>query len=172
VVGNIFRFFQEYLSDKAAISAVNDVRRHMYDHVLHMPMNYFGSSGTSDVTSRLVQDSQTLQDGFKIVLGQAIQEPFKAAFAFGLSMWFSWKLTLFIVLFAPIMAVAVKKFGKNMRRGDPAVRVVPDFRAALARSDQLLHGDGLPGWHRRIAPSIEQAQLRAGPIQCSRGARF
>jgi ABC-type multidrug transport system fused ATPase/permease subunit len=64
ILGNIVRFFQEYLSDKAAISAVNDVRRHLYDHTLHLPMSFFGLSGTSDVTSRMVQDALVLQDGF------------------------------------------------------------------------------------------------------------
>ena len=60
-----------------------DIRRHLYDHVLHMPLSFFGTRGTSDVTSRLVSDSQVLQDGFKIVLGQSVQEPIKAVFAFG-----------------------------------------------------------------------------------------
>ena len=129
VVGNVFRFMQEYLSDKAAISAMNDIRRHLYDHVLHMRLNFFGTSGTSDVTSRLVQDAQTLQDGFKIVLGQSIQEPFKALFAFGFSMVLSWKLTLFIVVFAPIMAAVIKKFGKKMRRAS---------RAMLQKSSHML----------------------------------
>jgi ABC-type multidrug transport system fused ATPase/permease subunit len=129
LVGNVFRFFQEYLSDKSAISSVNDIRRDMYDHVLHMPMNFFGSSGTSDVTSRLVQDSQQLQDGFKIILGQSIQEPFKALFAFAFSMYLSWKLTLFIVLFAPVMVIVIRKFGKKMRRAS---------RAMLQRSSHML----------------------------------
>lgn len=119
-VGNVIRFFQEYLSDKCAISAVMNIRRNLYDHILHLPMRFFGSRGTSDVTSRLVQDSQVLQDGFKIVLGQSVQEPIKAAFAFGLSLLINWKLTMFIVLFAPIMAAVIKKFGKKMRRASRA----------------------------------------------------
>ncbi|HEY0007416.1 MAG TPA: ABC transporter transmembrane domain-containing protein, partial [Tepidisphaeraceae bacterium] len=72
IFGNLFRFFQEYFSDRSAISAINDIRRKLYDHTLHLPLNYFGKHGTSDVTSRLVQDSQNLQDGFKSVLGTAI----------------------------------------------------------------------------------------------------
>src|SRR5205823_8173439 len=100
IVGNVIRFFQEYLSDKASISAVMDIRRHLYDHALHMPMSFFGTRGTSDLTSRLVQDSVVLQDGLKIFLGQTVQEPIKAGFAFGLSMIISWKLTLFMLVFA------------------------------------------------------------------------
>jgi ABC-type multidrug transport system fused ATPase/permease subunit len=116
VLGSVIRFFQEHLSDRAAIYAVNDIRRRLYDHVLHIPMGYFGLRGTSDVTSRLVQDSQGLQEGFKTVLGQSIQEPIKAGMALTLAMFISWKLTLFIVLFTPLMMILIRKFGKKMRR--------------------------------------------------------
>jgi subfamily B ATP-binding cassette protein MsbA len=129
VIGNVLRFFQEYLSDKAAIAAINDMRRHLYDHVLHLPMGYFGIFGTSDVTSRLVQDSQGLQDGFKTLLGQSIQEPIKAAFTFGLALFLNWRLTLFIIIFGPLMAVMIRRFGKKMRRAN---------RAALQKSGQML----------------------------------
>ena len=77
------KFFQEYLSDKAAVLTVNDIRRRLYDRVLHIPLSHFNLSGTSDVTSRLTQDAQGLAEGFKTVLGQSIQEPIKAAMAFG-----------------------------------------------------------------------------------------
>jgi ABC-type multidrug transport system fused ATPase/permease subunit len=116
LIGNFVRFYQEYYSDKAGILAVNDIRRKLYDHVLHIPIGFFGLKGTSDVTSRLVQDAQGLQDGFKTVLGQSIQEPIKAAMAFALALWFDWRLTMFIVLFGPIMFAIIKKFGKKMRR--------------------------------------------------------
>jgi subfamily B ATP-binding cassette protein MsbA len=129
VVGNGVRFFQEYYSDKAATLAVNDLRRQLYDHVLHIPLGFFGLKGTSDVTSRLVQDSQGLQEGFKTVLGQSIQEPIKALFAFGLAMWLDWRLTGFILLFGPLMFAIIKKFGKKMRRAS---------RKALQSSSSML----------------------------------
>ncbi|MGA2232419.1 MAG: ABC transporter ATP-binding protein, partial [Tepidisphaeraceae bacterium] len=114
--GNIIRFFQEYLSNKAAVLAVNDIRHRLYDHVLRVPMSHFGEQGTSDVTSRLVQDSANLTDGFKQVLGQTIQEPIKVLMALGLALTASWQLTCFIIGFAPIMAIVVRKFGKKMYR--------------------------------------------------------
>jgi ABC-type multidrug transport system fused ATPase/permease subunit len=128
-VGNCIRFVQEYYSDKAAILAINDIRRRLYDHVLHVPMTYFGLQGTSDVTSRLVQDCQALQDGFKQVLGPSIQMPVNALVAFAVAMKISWKLTLFITLFAPVMVGIIQKFGKKMRRAS---------RKALQRSSSLL----------------------------------
>lgn len=128
-VGNVFRFCQEYYSDKASINTVNDVRKRMYDHVLHIPLGFFGTKGTSDVTSRLVQDCQGLQEGFKIVLGQGVQEPIKAGFAMITAMVIDWRLTLFIIACAPIMGITVKKFGKKMRRAS---------RTALQTSSMML----------------------------------
>jgi ABC-type multidrug transport system fused ATPase/permease subunit len=116
IVSNVIKFFQEYLSDKAAILAVQDIRRRLYDRVLHVPLSHFNLRGASDVTSRLTQDAQELVGGFKSVLGQSIQEPIKVALAFGLALFVSWKLTMFIVVFGPLMFLIIKRLGKKMRR--------------------------------------------------------
>ena len=129
IISNILRYFQEYYSDKAAILAVNDLRRELYDHVLHIPLGFFGMKGTSDVTSRLVQDAGGLQDGFKTVLGQSIQEPIKAAIFFVLAVYLDYRMTLGIVLFGPLMFAIIKKFGKKMRRAS---------RKALQSSSSML----------------------------------
>ena len=127
--GQATRVVQEYFSDKAAILAVNDLRRRLYDHVLHVPVSFFGTNGTSDVTSKLVQDCQNLQDGFTNVLGQSIQMPVNALYALAVALAVSWKLTLFICLFAPVMLAVIQKFGKKMRRAS---------RRALQRSSSML----------------------------------
>lgn len=129
VTGNLFRFFHEFLSDKCAISSVNDVRRKLYDHVLHLPVPYFGSYGTSDVTSRMVSDAQQLQEGFKTFLGPAVAEPIKAAFALLVAAVIDWRLTVFIIIFAPVSMTVIRKFGKKVRRAS---------RAALRTSSNML----------------------------------
>jgi subfamily B ATP-binding cassette protein MsbA len=128
VFGNVVRFFQEYLSEKAAVLAVNDLRRKLYNHALHLPLSFFSLKGTSDVTSRLTQEAHVLQEGLKSVLGQSVQEPIKAAMAFALAMIASWKLTLFICIFAPLGVLVIRKFGKKMRR---ASRVMLQESAAM-----------------------------------------
>jgi len=150
MIGNVFRFFQEYLSDKSAIRAVEDIRRHAYDHVLHIPISFFTSRGTADVTSRLTQDCQILQDGMKTVLGQFVQEPIKAAFSFGLALTLDWRLTVFIVVFAPLMVATMRKFGKKMRRAS---------RAAMQRSSVMLE---------QVETSLQGIRV----VKASAGERF
>jgi ABC-type multidrug transport system fused ATPase/permease subunit len=129
VCANIAKFFQEHLSERAAIFAINDLRKHTYSHILRVPLGYFGTQGTSDVTSRLVGDCAVLQDGYKILLGQTVQAVFNSMLALLLAVWIDWRLTLFIVFFAPVMVAIIRKFGKKMRRAT---------RAALQKSSNML----------------------------------
>jgi ABC-type multidrug transport system fused ATPase/permease subunit len=138
IVANVVDFFQEYLSDKVAIHAVNDIRRRLYDHLLHVPLSHFNVSGTSDVTSRLVQDAQTLQEGYKTILGQTVQEPIKAVMAFVFAVAVSWKLTIFVVLFAPLMLLVIKKMGKKMRRASKSALM--NSASMLGQIEGSLHG--------------------------------
>jgi len=138
LTGNVIRFFQEYLSNKAGILAVNDIRRHLYDHVLRVPMSHYGEKGASDMTSRLTQDSLILQGGVTQILGQSIQEPIKVVFGLGVALFFSWPLTLFIIGFAPIMALVVRKFGKKMYRA--STKQLQKSSAMLGQLEATLQG--------------------------------
>ncbi len=127
--GSATRFFQEFLSDTCAIGAVNDIRRKLYDRVLHLPLGYFTRHGTGDLTARLLTDAQGLQDGFKTFLGPAIQEPIKAFVALGVAMWLDWRLTIFIIFFTPVMVAVIRKLGTKVRRA---------MRASLEKNSAML----------------------------------
>lgn len=128
-IGNVIRYFYEYTSERCAISAVNDARRTLYDHALHLPLGYFGLKGTSDITSRLTQDCQALQEGFKTLLGQTVLELIRAVLAFAVALFVDWRLTIFIICFAPLSLVVMRKFGKRIRRSS---------RTALENSASML----------------------------------
>jgi ATP-binding cassette, subfamily B, bacterial MsbA len=129
VFGSITRFFQEYLSETTAIAAINDIRKNLYDHMLHLPLNYYTRHGSSDLTARLVSDAAGLQDGFKTILGKAVQEPITASFALAAAMYIEWRLTIFVILFTPIIVTVIRKLGKKVRRA---------MRATLERNAVML----------------------------------
>ncbi|HEY7088950.1 MAG TPA: ABC transporter ATP-binding protein [Tepidisphaeraceae bacterium] len=120
MVGNVVRFCYEYYANKVVIAAVNDIRRKLYDHILHLPLEYFGLKGSSDVTSRLVSDCSVLQEGLNLCLGQSVLDVVRAVFALATAMIIDWRLTLFIIVGMPLMAAVIKKFGKKMRRASRA----------------------------------------------------
>ncbi|MEM1012340.1 MAG: ABC transporter ATP-binding protein [Planctomycetota bacterium] len=129
IVSNLFRFVQEFISNKVALSAVNDIRRDLYDHTLRTPIAGFGRTGTGDVTSRIIGDAAQLQEGLRTLLGRAVQEPILALFGLAFALWLDWRLTLLVIGFAPIMLLVLKRFGKKMRRAG---------RKALEENAELL----------------------------------
>jgi ATP-binding cassette, subfamily B, bacterial MsbA len=161
VFGNIVRFFQEYLSDKVAILTVNDIRRRLYDHILHVPMSHFSSSGVSDLTSRLASDTAGLQEGFKALLGQSIQEPIKVAFVMGIIIYMDPWMTLFVIAFAPIMAALIRKFGKKMRRHsrralEGSSTMLAQIEATLAGARVVKANNAEPFERRRYTRIMDQ----------------
>jgi ATP-binding cassette, subfamily B, bacterial MsbA len=128
IFGSITRFFQEYLSEITAITAINDIRKKLYDRMLHLPLGYFTRHGSSDLTARLVSDAIGLQDGFKTILGKAVQEPINATFALLAAMYIDWRLTFFIIVFTPVMVTVIRKLGKKVRR---AARATLERNAAM-----------------------------------------
>ncbi len=137
-IGNVLRFFQEYLSEKVAILAVNDIRRRLYDHILHVPIAHFSSTGLSDLTSRLATDTTGLQEGFKSLLGPSVQEPIKVIGVFTFAMFIDPWLTLFIICFTPIMFSLIRRFGKKMRRHSR--RALESNASMLAQIEATLAG--------------------------------
>jgi ABC-type multidrug transport system fused ATPase/permease subunit len=128
ILGSITRFFQEYFSEITAIAAINDIRKKLYDRMLHLPLGYFTRHGSSDLTARLVSDAMGLQDGFKTILGKAVQEPINATFALLAAMYIDWRLTFFIIVFTPVMVTVIRKLGKRVRR---AARATLERNAAM-----------------------------------------
>ena len=129
ILGSITRFFQEYLSETTAITAINDIRETLYDRILRLPLAYFTKHGTNDLTARLVSDAASLQEGFKTILGKAIQEPITATFALAVALIIDWRLTIFIIIFTPVMIAVIRKLGTKVRRS---------MRAALEKNASML----------------------------------
>ena len=116
IVGSIFRYYQQYLSMTVAARMVINLRRRMYNKIVQLPASYMAQHGTSDLTSRLTQDTGALTDGVATLLGKTILEPAKALGVAMVALWIDWRLCLGTVLVMPVIAVIIRKFAKHMRK--------------------------------------------------------
>lgn len=116
IVGGAFRYFQQYLAMTVAARMVIDLRRRVYNRVLLLPASYFSQKGTSDLMSRLTQDTNNLTDGVASLLGKLVLEPVKAAFVAALALSVNWELCVAMVLVTPVIGVIIRQFSKRMRR--------------------------------------------------------
>ena len=138
IVGSIFRYYQQFLGMSVAYRVIMDLRRRTYDKIVQLPTSYFAQKGTSDVMSRLTQDTGTLTEGVSMAFGKAVQEPVKAAGALGFALAINWQLTLMIIGTVPILALIIRKFSKHMRKASR--RALENSSSVLAIINETLIG--------------------------------
>ncbi len=164
IVGSAFRYYQQYLGMVVATRVIADLRRRMYDRITQLPTSYFAQKGTSDLMSRLTQDTNTLTDGVSMAFGKAIQEPVKAAGAFVLAMCLNPTLTIMIVVTTPILAVIIRKFSKRMRKAGR--RALENWSSMLGIINETLIGARVvkaysaEGYERRRFAQVNKALVK------------
>lgn len=111
-------FTQRYLAEKVVQTTIAGLRREIFSHVMVMPIGFFTRTekGTSDTVSRILGDTASAGKGVKILLGNALREPLKAAVGVTAAMLIDWKLTLIFIAAAPPTVGLMSFLGKKMRR--------------------------------------------------------
>ena len=136
--GAVCRFFGEYLISLVAGRTVVNIRRHMYDRVLQLPVSHFAQHGVSDLISRFVQDSQDIYRGLNFVFAKSLREPLKALFVFVVALVIDWRITLIAVIGAPLAGLLIRRFGRRIRKANR--RLLSNYGRMLAALEGALSG--------------------------------
>lgn len=107
----ISSYFMTYLSQKTLISFKNDI----YKHLLHQDFNFFETSQTGDLMTRLNSDVRTLQD----LISSSTLSLFASVFTFVIVLIFmfiqNWVMSLLIILTFPILFYLNKTYSRKMK---------------------------------------------------------
>ena len=112
----VARFYQSYTAEKISQTSIAGLREDMFWHIMHMPVGFFSSEGTSDTVSRLIGDTSASGKGIKILFGKMLREPAKAMGTLTVAMLINWKLALIFICGAPAMILMFAVFGKKIRK--------------------------------------------------------
>ncbi|UCC97612.1 MAG: ATP-binding cassette domain-containing protein [Phycisphaerales bacterium] len=110
------RFFQQYFSEKVVQTAVSELRKEVFSHILRMPVSFLEKDSPSDAVSRLVRDTAEVSIGAKTVFGKALREPLKAVALLAGAMLIDLKLTLIFMGSVPFIGYAIAKLGSKIKR--------------------------------------------------------
>lgn len=118
IFGNVCRFIGEFYGEIVGARTLIDVRRAMYGKVMMLPMSFFVTRGVSDTMSRFMQDSQDILKALRTLFGKVLREPMKAAGVLVFALIIEPRLTLILIVIAPIAGLLFRKFGKWIRRAN------------------------------------------------------
>src|SRR5690606_23145391 len=80
-----------------------------------LPLNFYSKRQKGDVMARILGDINEMQNSFFIVLELIVREPATIIFSLIIMFSFSWKLTLFVLLFIPVSGFLISRIGKSLK---------------------------------------------------------
>jgi subfamily B ATP-binding cassette protein MsbA len=116
VLKGIAEYFSSYLMAKIGQSAVLDLRRELYDHLLQQPASFFEKHRTNFLVARLVTSCAAIEAAVSGNLRDVLRESFMLVCFLAAAFYYNWRLMLGAMVIGPIIALLTTRFSKSLRR--------------------------------------------------------
>lgn len=95
---------------------VRDIRNHVYDKIVRLPIGFFTSERKGDVMARMSGDVAEIENSIMSSLDMVFKNPVMIIACLTMMIMMSWQLTLFVLVLLPIAGVAMGRIGKRLKR--------------------------------------------------------
>lgn len=112
----VFTFLGEYYFAKVAHSIVRDLRNDSFANLQKLGMSYFDKTPVGSVVSRLTNDTQAVADMFGTIFSSFLNTILMFVVTLSAMIALSWQLTIYMILFIPIMVGSVYLYQKLSSR--------------------------------------------------------
>jgi len=116
VCKGIAEYFSSYLMAKIGQTAVLDLRRQLYDHLLRQSASFFERNRTNYLVSRIVVNCSSIEFAVAGNLRDVLRESLLLVFFISAAFYYSWRLMLGAIVIVPIFAFLTSKFSKGIRK--------------------------------------------------------
>ncbi len=108
-------FVHEYLMRSASQKMLMSLRNRLYDHIIHMPINYFGKNSSGSLLSKVINDVKALESIVSLTLKDLLIETATIIALTCVALWRSWDLTLIAIIILPVAFYGAGRLGKRLK---------------------------------------------------------
>ena len=135
---NLFRYAAAMTVENLRINTLRRMRNEMFANVANMNVGYFSNQRKGDIMSKITQDVMVVQYCITNTLQVAFRDPLLIIGYLTLMIGISWELSLFAVLFLPIVGLVIGRIVKRLRH--PAKRGQERMADLVSVVDESLGG--------------------------------
>ena len=95
---------------------VRDIRNQLYRKITSLPIGFFSEERKGDIIARMSGDVQEIENSIMSSLDMIFKNPILIIAYFATLLCISWQLTLFTILFVPVMGWIMGKVGRKLKR--------------------------------------------------------
>ncbi|MDF4696960.1 ABC transporter transmembrane domain-containing protein, partial [Vibrio parahaemolyticus] len=104
----ISNFISSYCLSWVSGKVVMNMRRRLFSHIMGMPVSFFDQQSTGTLLSRITYDSEQVASSSSGALITVVREGAYIIGLFCLMFYYSWQLSLILIVIAPIVAVVIR----------------------------------------------------------------
>ena len=138
LLSNTFRYAAAMTVETLRVTTLRRMRDEMFSKVITMNVGYFSEQRKGDIMSKITQDVMVVQYCITNTLQVAFRDPFLIIGYLSLMIGISWQLSLFAVLFLPVVGVVIGSIVKRLRH--PAKRGQERMADMVSVLDESLSG--------------------------------
>ncbi|QHS08951.1 lipid A export permease/ATP-binding protein MsbA [Sinimarinibacterium sp. NLF-5-8] len=131
-------FGSTYGMSWVARRVVKDVRGQLFDKLLGLPVRYYDRVSSSQLIARLTYHVEQVADAASTVLTGVLKDTLTIVFYIGLMTWLNWKLTVFVFVVAPFIALIIRYVSKRFR--SISGRIQDSVSLVTEVVDEAVHG--------------------------------
>ncbi|MBO5692723.1 MAG: ABC transporter ATP-binding protein [Tidjanibacter sp.] len=138
LLSNIFRYLGQRTVENLRINTLQTIRNQVFDNVMDLNLSFFSSAKKGDMMSRITSDVQTVRFCIVNTLQVVFREPFLIIGYIVAMISISWQLSLFSIIYLPIIALIIGRVVKKLRH--PALKAQQNFGELTSVLDESLSG--------------------------------
>ncbi len=138
LLSNTFRYLGQRTVENLRINTLQTIRNQVFDNVMGLNLSFFSSARKGDMMSRITSDVQTVRFCIVNTLQVVFREPFLIIGYIIAMVSISWQLSLFSILYLPLVALLIGGVVKKLRH--PALKAQQNFGELTSVLDESLSG--------------------------------
>lgn len=113
---NFFLVLSYYVLNPLKNKVVNRLRTDLFDKILHLPIGFFTEKRKGDLISRITNDIGEVESSVVGALEGWIRDPLTIALNFAFLFYLSPKLTIFLLLFIPVVGLIIGRITRSLKK--------------------------------------------------------
>lgn len=138
VIRGISGFVSSYCVSWVSGKVVMNMRRKLFSHMMGMPVSFFDQQSTGTLLSRITYDSEQVASSASGALITVVREGASIIALFCLMFYYSWQLSVILIVLAPIVSFAIRYVSKRFR--NISKNMQNSMGQVTASAEQMLKG--------------------------------
>ncbi len=118
----VSQYFFVYWANWLGQDIIKDLRKKLFEHIIHFKMKYFDGAPVGKLVTRTVSDTESIASIFSQGLFMIVSDVLKMLVIIVIMFYMNWKLSLIVLVAMPLLVYATRVFQIKMKHAFEDVR--------------------------------------------------